>query len=299
MKDNSSSTTLVDRLRGEFATLEAGSRVPTMRDVANRHHVSVFMVQRAFDVLKEEGLIQSFVGARILRDGRGHRPVEHPWTRACGADPDREPFDAKPAGLQGRPFPPDRTPAGRLQGHNRQLQRCNRTRGRARRQALRRVRAPAKAFDSPCRSRRDAQVEGQAHDRRGSRARTPRCRRVRAEQGQEHGLGAEFLEGTRARENRPAYREAGCRRRLRGNREPFPSESRLPAGRRRIADRAGIRRPGRQAACIGDPRRAADGPGQRLRVAHPDSSCRVDSSLRRSRKASGPPGSRFRRTSAS
>ncbi|MDE0209966.1 MAG: substrate-binding domain-containing protein [Boseongicola sp.] len=62
MKDNSSSTTLVDRLRGEFATLEAGSRVPTMRDVASRHHVSVFMVQRAFDVLKEEGLIQSFVG---------------------------------------------------------------------------------------------------------------------------------------------------------------------------------------------------------------------------------------------
>ena len=62
MNDISSSSALVDQLRVDFASLEVGSRVPTMRDVASRHAVSVFAVQRAFDVLKEEGLIQSFVG---------------------------------------------------------------------------------------------------------------------------------------------------------------------------------------------------------------------------------------------
>ncbi len=62
MQEISSSPALVDQLRAEFTTLEAGSRVPTMRDVASRHEVSVFAVQRAFELLKEEGLIQSFVG---------------------------------------------------------------------------------------------------------------------------------------------------------------------------------------------------------------------------------------------
>ena len=62
MSDISSGYALVDQLRVDFASLEAGSRVPTMRDVASRHAVSVFAVQRAFEVLKEEGLIQSFVG---------------------------------------------------------------------------------------------------------------------------------------------------------------------------------------------------------------------------------------------
>ncbi|MDE0529936.1 MAG: substrate-binding domain-containing protein [Albidovulum sp.] len=62
MNESVSSSALVDELRVEFATLDAGSRVPTMRDIASRFAVSVFAVQRAFEVLKEEGLIQSFVG---------------------------------------------------------------------------------------------------------------------------------------------------------------------------------------------------------------------------------------------
>ena len=62
MNEISSSSTLVDQLRVEFAMLDSGSRVPTMRDIASRHAVSVFSVQRAFEVLKEEGMIQSFVG---------------------------------------------------------------------------------------------------------------------------------------------------------------------------------------------------------------------------------------------
>ena len=62
MNEISSSSTLLDQLRVEFAMLDSGSRVPTMRDIASRRAVSVFAVQRAFEVLKEEGMIQSFVG---------------------------------------------------------------------------------------------------------------------------------------------------------------------------------------------------------------------------------------------
>ncbi|SMX25249.1 substrate-binding domain-containing protein [Boseongicola aestuarii] len=62
MADRPSGTNFVDTLRAEFAGLAAGTRVPTIRDVAARYSISQFSVQRAFESLKEEGLIQSFVG---------------------------------------------------------------------------------------------------------------------------------------------------------------------------------------------------------------------------------------------
>ena len=62
MNGSFGNSALVDLLRADFAALESGSRVPTIRDIASQHGVSVFAVQRAFEALKEEGLIQSFVG---------------------------------------------------------------------------------------------------------------------------------------------------------------------------------------------------------------------------------------------
>ncbi|QMU57928.1 MAG: GntR family transcriptional regulator [Boseongicola sp.] len=62
MADRSNGTNFIDTLRAEFSGLPAGSRVPTIRDVAARYSVSQFSVQRAFEALKEAGLIQSFVG---------------------------------------------------------------------------------------------------------------------------------------------------------------------------------------------------------------------------------------------
>lgn len=52
----------LETLRSEFRTLPAGARVPTIREVAAKFSVSQFAVQRTFEALKEEGLIQSFVG---------------------------------------------------------------------------------------------------------------------------------------------------------------------------------------------------------------------------------------------
>lgn len=71
MNEISGNSALVDQLRVDFATLETGSRVPPMRDVAGRYEVSVFAVQRAYEVLKEEGLIQSFVGRGSFVTGGG------------------------------------------------------------------------------------------------------------------------------------------------------------------------------------------------------------------------------------
>lgn len=62
MADRPNGTNFVETLRSEFAGLPAGSRVPTIREVAARHSISQFSVQRAFEALKEDGLIQSFVG---------------------------------------------------------------------------------------------------------------------------------------------------------------------------------------------------------------------------------------------
>lgn len=62
MADRSNGSAFIDKLRAEFSELAAGSRVPTIRDVAASYSVSQFSVQRAFEALKEEGLIQSFVG---------------------------------------------------------------------------------------------------------------------------------------------------------------------------------------------------------------------------------------------
>lgn len=62
MADGPDNTTLLDALRNEFSQLATGTRLPTIRDVSGRHGVSQFAAQRAFEALKEEGLIQSFVG---------------------------------------------------------------------------------------------------------------------------------------------------------------------------------------------------------------------------------------------
>ncbi len=62
MADRSNGTDFTDTLRAEFTGLAAGTRVPTIRDVAARFSISQFSVQRAFESLKEEGLLQSFVG---------------------------------------------------------------------------------------------------------------------------------------------------------------------------------------------------------------------------------------------
>lgn len=62
MVDRSKGTNFIDTLRAEFAELPAGSRLPTIREVAARYSVSQFSVQRAFEAFKEDGLIQSFVG---------------------------------------------------------------------------------------------------------------------------------------------------------------------------------------------------------------------------------------------
>ena len=62
MADRPKGSDFIDTLRSEFAVLPAGSRVPTIRDVAARYSISQFSVQRAFEALKEEGIIQSFVG---------------------------------------------------------------------------------------------------------------------------------------------------------------------------------------------------------------------------------------------
>lgn len=63
---------LLDALRHEFKSLPAGARVPTIRDVASRYGSSQFAAQRAFEALKEEGLIQSFVGRGSFVTGVEH-----------------------------------------------------------------------------------------------------------------------------------------------------------------------------------------------------------------------------------
>lgn len=62
MLEKSENGQLLVALREEFKTLPAGARVPTIREVAGRYGTSQFAAQRAFETLKEEGLIQSFVG---------------------------------------------------------------------------------------------------------------------------------------------------------------------------------------------------------------------------------------------
>ncbi len=62
MADRPNGPEFIDTLRSEFSELPSGSRVPTIRDMAARYSISQFSVQRAFEALKVEGLIQSFVG---------------------------------------------------------------------------------------------------------------------------------------------------------------------------------------------------------------------------------------------
>ena len=61
---------LLGNLREEFRNLPAGTRVPTIREISGRYAVSQFSVQRAFEALKEEGFIQSFVGRGSFAVGR-------------------------------------------------------------------------------------------------------------------------------------------------------------------------------------------------------------------------------------
>ncbi|MBF0280878.1 MAG: hypothetical protein HQM13_24005 [SAR324 cluster bacterium] len=53
---------ILNTIREEFKKMPSGSRVPAIREVSKRFSISQFSVQRFFEVLKEEGLIQSFVG---------------------------------------------------------------------------------------------------------------------------------------------------------------------------------------------------------------------------------------------
>lgn len=62
MADGRGNHALLDALRAEFSKLSPGTRLPTIRDISGRHKVSQFAAQCAFEALKEEGLIQSFVG---------------------------------------------------------------------------------------------------------------------------------------------------------------------------------------------------------------------------------------------
>lgn len=62
MADGADKMPLIDALRDEVSRLAAGTRLPTIRDVSGRYGVSQFAAQRAYEALKEEGLIQSFVG---------------------------------------------------------------------------------------------------------------------------------------------------------------------------------------------------------------------------------------------
>lgn len=65
-------TNLLDDLRKEFGQLPAGARVPTIREISGRFSVSQFSVQRAFEALKDEGFIQSFVGRGSFAVGSGN-----------------------------------------------------------------------------------------------------------------------------------------------------------------------------------------------------------------------------------
>lgn len=62
MADGPENRNLLDALREEFSALPAGARLPTIREVAGRYGASQFAAQRAFESLKEEGMIQSFIG---------------------------------------------------------------------------------------------------------------------------------------------------------------------------------------------------------------------------------------------
>jgi DNA-binding LacI/PurR family transcriptional regulator len=78
--DSPDNQTLIDALRDEFSKLSGGSRLPTIREIAAQYGVSQFGAQRAFEALKEEGLIQSFVGRGSFTAGA--RPVASPSQRA-------------------------------------------------------------------------------------------------------------------------------------------------------------------------------------------------------------------------
>ncbi|MES0884090.1 substrate-binding domain-containing protein [Roseibium sp. SCP14] len=83
MADSPNGSAFIDKLRAEFSELAAGSRVPTIRDVAASHSVSQFSVQRAFEALKEEGLIQSFVGRGSFIAGADQVPVSQDNTKSA------------------------------------------------------------------------------------------------------------------------------------------------------------------------------------------------------------------------
>ena len=71
MTRNSYGADLLGNLREEFRHLPAGTRIPTIREISGRYSVSHFSVQRAFEALKEEGFIQSFVGRGSFAVGFG------------------------------------------------------------------------------------------------------------------------------------------------------------------------------------------------------------------------------------
>jgi len=83
MADSPNGTELIDRIRANFSGLPAGSRVPTIRDVAAQYSISQFSVQRAFESLKEEGLIQSFVGRGSFISGGDQSPGSLVGNRAA------------------------------------------------------------------------------------------------------------------------------------------------------------------------------------------------------------------------
>ncbi|MEM6637415.1 MAG: substrate-binding domain-containing protein [Pseudomonadota bacterium] len=104
MADGPDGDRLLDALRTEFSELGAGTRLPTIRSVAGRYGVSQFAAQRAFESLKEKGLIQSFVGrgsfvagsapAAQARDTARILVVSHTTPSTRGAEIARELLEA-------------------------------------------------------------------------------------------------------------------------------------------------------------------------------------------------------------
>ena len=62
---------LLAKLREEFRILPAGTRIPAIREISGQLSVSQFSVHRAFEALREEGFIQSFVGRGSFAVGYG------------------------------------------------------------------------------------------------------------------------------------------------------------------------------------------------------------------------------------
>ena len=70
-RNDSGPEPLLAKLREEFRSLPAGTRIPAIREISGQLSVSQFSVHRAFEALREEGFIQSFVGRGSFAVGSG------------------------------------------------------------------------------------------------------------------------------------------------------------------------------------------------------------------------------------